>query len=133
MQGFQLQSGQGVILSLDWDSPYYTANGVKTSLNIYVVDTDTGQVIDSGTTDATQTQTPYQIVGAENLGGSTVNCAVVVQLAAGPAPAHSSTSITGPTNSATSRFSTRPIARRSTRTRPPSTRWLSPRRPISTR
>ena len=73
-------------LTLDWDSPFYTASGVSTSLSIYIVNTATNTVVASSTTDATSTQMPYQFVAAQNTTASTANYAVVIQLAKGPAP-----------------------------------------------
>src|SRR5271157_2026291 len=85
-QGFLLSSGQAVDLTLEWDSPFYTASGVKTSLSIYIVNTSTNAVVASSTTDATMTQAPLQMVDVKNNGSSTANLAVVIQLAKGPAP-----------------------------------------------
>ena len=111
-QGFSLSSDQAVQLALDWDSPFYTTNGVQTSLSIYIVNTTTNAVVASSTTDATATQAPYQIVAYKNTSGSTANYAVVIQLAKGPAPVRSSTSTTQRATTATSRSSTQPTARR---------------------
>ena len=111
-QGFSLSSNQDVHLALDWDSPFYTTSGVKTSLSIYIVNTATNTVVKSSTTDATATQAPYQIVDVPNTSGSTANYAVVIQLYKGSARARSSTSATGRTSSATSRSRTQPTARR---------------------
>ena len=132
-QGFSLTSGQAAILTLDWDSPFYTASGVSNSLSIYIVNTKTNKVVADSTTDATATQAPYQIVGYQNTTKSTANYAVVIQLAKGAPRGRSSMSTTGRTTTATSRSSTQPIARRSIPTPPRPTPWPSGRHRTSTR
>ena len=70
-----------VPLVLEWDDPYYTSSGVKTSLNLFVLDSG-NNVVYSGISNAIATQTPYQFAGIINPGTYTI----MVQVAAGPDP-----------------------------------------------
>ena len=85
-QTFSLTSEQGVILSLEWNQPYYTVSGVTSNLTIYILNHMTGAVVASSTDDAIANQTPNQIIGFQNASPSTNTFDVVIQLAAGSAP-----------------------------------------------
>jgi hypothetical protein len=89
-QGFTLTSTStfkdGVATTLEWDSPFYTASGVQTSLNFYLMNTATNTVIFTSNTDATATQAPLQFLSAQLNSTGAANVAWVIQLAKGPAP-----------------------------------------------
>ena len=73
--------GANASISLQWDNPFYTTNGVVTSLNLYILDAN-NNVVASGTTNAIATQIPGQLINKLAAG----NYTVAVQVAAGPDP-----------------------------------------------
>ncbi len=85
-QTFSLASGGGVNISMEWDQPYYTTNGVKSDLDIYVINASTGQVVASSTADNIANQTPFERVYYQNTGSTTQQYEIAINLYAGPVP-----------------------------------------------
>ena len=85
MQEMTIAAGQTVRFILQWDQPFYTTNGVKTELDMYLLDHDTGQVLLSATDNTITGQEPLQFLGATNNGGSPANVDLVICKSAGPA------------------------------------------------
>ena len=79
-----LNAGETLTLSLQWDDPYYTANGVDTDLDIFFIDSLTGQIITSSTSNNLATQTPSEIIGIGS--GGTFSIDVMIRHDAGPLP-----------------------------------------------
>jgi Subtilase family/Dockerin type I domain len=83
---FTLTQNTGATIELQWDSPFYTANGVATSLNFYLYDPVGHSIFFQSTTDATATQIPLQFLSFSYGGSTPINADLVVSLAKGPAP-----------------------------------------------
>ncbi|MDB5390433.1 MAG: bpr, partial [Planctomycetaceae bacterium] len=82
---FLFSTADSLDLELQWNDPFYTTNGVKTDLDIFVVDDLTGQILVSSTSNNIATQTPSERVFLPaGLGSGFVD--VLVRLDAGPAP-----------------------------------------------
>lgn len=82
---FFLQAGDSVTLELQWDDPFYTTNGVDTDLDVYLVDSFTGEIIASSTSNNIATQTPSEFLSISS-GGASGFYSIVVKLESGPAP-----------------------------------------------
>lgn len=73
-------------ISLQWDDPFYTTNGVDTDLDIYLVEAGTNNILLRFEADNIQNQTPFELAGF-NLGGTTpLQAELMIRLYAGPAP-----------------------------------------------
>lgn len=81
-----LFGGESLLLELQWDDPFYTLNGVDTDLDIFVIDSFSGQIYASSTSNNIATQTPSELlsIGFGGIGATTVD--IVVRLESGPAP-----------------------------------------------
>ena len=77
--------GQRVRFSLQWDDPFYTAGGVDTNLDLYLVDPATNSVVASMTTNNILTQTPVEVLTFNN-GSTTTAYDLLIRHVAGPAP-----------------------------------------------
>ena len=73
--GLTLQNGGGIILALGWSEPMY---GVTTDLDLYLVDTVTGAVVDSSELDNAATQRAAEYLYYENNTGGTRTFDVVI-------------------------------------------------------
>ncbi len=72
---------------LQWDDPFYTASGVDTNLDIFVINASTGAVLASATTDNIANKTPFDgVTTLTNSSGSTATYQVVIRRTAGPDP-----------------------------------------------
>ncbi len=60
----------GIVLSMQWDQPYYTASGVTTDLDIFVLNHSTGAIVAYSAADNLANQTPVELVGFQNTGSS---------------------------------------------------------------
>jgi hypothetical protein len=85
-QSFSLTNGQAVILGLQWNNPYYTASGVTSDLDIFILNHNTGQVVAASANDNFANQKPNEIVSFQNTTGATATFDVVIQRYAGPTP-----------------------------------------------
>lgn len=85
-----LQPGETLTLTLQWDDPFYTTNGVDTDLDIFFVDSFTGQILNSATSNNIATQTPNEIVFTTGdsfaFGGFFNQVDVLIRLESGPVP-----------------------------------------------
>ena len=84
-QQVTLNQNQRVQFSLEWDQPYYSANGVTSTLTMYLLNDATKAVVASATANAVANQTPYQYLTYANPAAS-AKFDVVIGLATGPAP-----------------------------------------------
>ena len=80
-----LSAGEYIQLSLQWDDPFYTTNGVDTDLDILLVNSLTGAIVASATSNNLATQTPLEIIQFSQLFGSTTYD-VVIRHESGPTP-----------------------------------------------
>src|SRR5262249_4984411 len=55
-QSITIPAGYSAYLVLQWDQPYYTTNGVTTTLDMYLLNSSGSRVVASATTNAVQTQ-----------------------------------------------------------------------------
>ncbi len=85
-QTLTLESGQSVLLGLQWDDPFYTTNGVTTDLNFFALNASNGQVIASSTMNTIANQTPYQFLSVQYSGSGSAQIEVVIQKVSGPTP-----------------------------------------------
>jgi hypothetical protein len=75
MQSFQLGPGQGVNLTLQWDSPYNSANsssGATTQVDVYILNSD-GSMIEGGSAALVTGKDPIQQVQFSNPSATTTN------------------------------------------------------------
>lgn len=79
--GFPISASNPATIVFQFDQPWYTANGVTSQLNFYIL-SSTGTIVASGTNDNTATQQPIQSVAVPTAG----NYFVAIQLVKGPAP-----------------------------------------------
>lgn len=79
-----LSAGEYIQLSLQWDDPFYTTNGVDTDLDILLVNSS-GQIVASATSNNLATQTPVEILQYSQLFG-TSTYDVVIRRESGPTP-----------------------------------------------
>ena len=82
---FFLSPGDEVTIELQWDDPFYTTNGVNTDLDVFLVDSFTGEIIVSSTSDNIATQTPSEFFSITS-GSASGTYEIVVRLESGPAP-----------------------------------------------
>src|SRR5262249_41951161 len=82
---FTLAANQAISLSFQWDQPFYTASGVTSDLDIFLINHNTGAVVAGSASDNLANQTPLEIFGFQN-GGSATQYDLVIQRFAGAAP-----------------------------------------------
>ena len=58
-QSITLDPGQNILLSFQWDDPFYTVDGVDTDLDLYLIDS-AGEVVAAGTNYNIENQTPVE-------------------------------------------------------------------------
>ena len=84
-QDITIPAGYPVAFSLQWDQPYYTAKGVTTELDMYLLDHTTGALLASATTSSVATQTPNQILTYMNPSTTAAEqCDIVICKSQGP-------------------------------------------------
>ena len=75
-----------VTLTLQWDDPFYTTSGVRSDLDIFLVDPATGRSLGTGGTDNNiQSQTPTETV-TFTAGGTATDVDVMIRLSGGQTP-----------------------------------------------
>ena len=84
-QSITLNGGQRLILSFQWDDPFYTENGVDTDIDLFLLDSKGNQVTSSAY-DNLGNQTPVEILGFTNPGGTTETYELVISKYSGPNP-----------------------------------------------
>lgn len=85
-QSVTLLPGQEITLVLQWDDPFYTTNGVKTDLDIFLVRAGTNTVLASSIDNNIATQTPYEILSYTNSGTTTLQAELMIQRYTGTVP-----------------------------------------------
>jgi hypothetical protein len=65
-QEITLNNGQGIVLGLQWDQPFYTANGVKSDLGIYLLKHGTNQIVAASDQNNLASQQPLELFGFQN-------------------------------------------------------------------
>jgi hypothetical protein len=85
-QSVTLKPGQKITLSFQWDDPFYTTNGVKTDLDLYLVQASTNTVLARAIEDNIITQTPYEILSYTNSGSNTLQADLMIQRYSGAVP-----------------------------------------------
>lgn len=83
---FTIPKGEGIILGLQWDQPFYTTDGVTSDIDIFLLDHITGRVVAYGATDNIYNQTPYEQLSYTNYSGVDRQYDLVVNLYSGSAP-----------------------------------------------
>ena len=81
-----LSAGESLQLELQWDDPFYTTLGVDTDIDIFIVDSSTGEIVASSTSNNIATQTPSEFVAISQSSGFGVYD-VIVRLESPPATA----------------------------------------------
>lgn len=83
-QRITLGAWQEMYLNFQWDDPFYTAGGVDTDLDIYLVDPATGETVSYSVRDNIATQTPSELMYFQN-GGATKSYDIYINKYSGPA------------------------------------------------
>jgi Subtilase family/RTX calcium-binding nonapeptide repeat (4 copies) len=85
-QNITLQPGQTITLSFQWNDPFYTTDGVKTDLDLYLVRSGTNTLLARADDFNITTQTPYEILSYTNSGLTALQADLMIQRYAGPSP-----------------------------------------------
>jgi hypothetical protein len=87
-QSVTISQGSGLLLSLQWDQPYYTASGVTTSLSMFLVRHSDSTVLASAQTNAVANQTPFQFLSFQNTNSAVNGTAfdILILRTTGPVP-----------------------------------------------
>jgi hypothetical protein len=73
-----------LVLSFQWDDPFYTANGVDTDLDVYVIDPVTNNIIGGATSDNLAFQDAYELFGFNNTTSAPLAVDLAIHKYAGP-------------------------------------------------
>ena len=84
-QRITIPENKRISLSLQWDDPFYTSNGVDTDLDVFLVNADTGSIVEQSSQDNLTNQTPLEFLVFTNNTGQT-NFDVLIRKKSGPAP-----------------------------------------------
>jgi hypothetical protein len=85
-QQITVPAGYPVTLSMQWDQPFYTTNGVTTELDMYLVNAATGAVVASAADNTVASQIPNQILFYQNPSYSAQQYDIVICDKQGPSP-----------------------------------------------
>ena len=85
-QNITIPAFSTVILSFQWDDPFYTANGVDTDLGIFLLEAGTDNVVASSDNNNILNQQPVEIFGFTNVSSSSQDYDVLITLNEGPEP-----------------------------------------------
>lgn len=87
-QRITIPNGQTISLALQWDDPYYTASGVDTDVDIFLVNPNNQQVVAGAFDDNIANQTPFEFLQFTNNTASTGTTAfdLMIQRFSGPSP-----------------------------------------------
>jgi hypothetical protein len=83
LQRVTISNGGFAQIGLQWDQPFYTANGVTSDIDIFLIRSDTGAVVASSTSSNPTTQMPWEFIGYGNNTGQT-NFDIAIRLFSGP-------------------------------------------------
>lgn len=73
-------------ISLQWDDPFYTTNGVDTDLDMYLVQPGTNNIYIRFEADSIRYQTPFEFARFNVSGTAPVQAELMIRLSDGPAP-----------------------------------------------
>jgi hypothetical protein len=82
---FTLAANQGVIPSMQWEQPFYTATGVTTDLDVFRINHNTGAIVAGSNADNFLNQTPLELFGFQ-IGASATQYNLVILNFAAPNP-----------------------------------------------
>ncbi|MEZ6099419.1 MAG: S8 family serine peptidase [Pirellulaceae bacterium] len=85
-QRISIPANANIVLTLQWDDPFFTTNGVDTDLNIFLLAAGTNTVVASSFDSNISNQTPREILRFTNQSSTIQQFDVLIQLAAGPQP-----------------------------------------------
>lgn len=85
-QNVTIPAFSNVILSFQWDDPFYTANGVDTDLGIFLLEAGTNNVIASSNNNNILNQQPVEILSFTNVSPLDQDYDVLITLNEGPEP-----------------------------------------------
>ncbi|VEP17118.1 conserved hypothetical protein [Hyella patelloides LEGE 07179] len=85
-QSITIDGGATVRLSLQWDDPFYTSDGVDTDLNIFLLESGTNNVVAGSTLDNKEAQIPVEVLGFTNPSDTAQEYDVAISLSAGAEP-----------------------------------------------
>ena len=85
-QQITIPGSGGIYFSLQWDQPFYTSNGVTSTLNMYLLNDTTKAVVASATANNIANQQPVQLLSYVNSSTAATKYDVVIRLAAGTTP-----------------------------------------------
>lgn len=81
-----IPTNRRIRLALQWDDPYYTANGVDTDIDIRLVVAGTNNVVASSTLDSIGNDTPFEFLDFFNNGSNGTQYEIIISVFAGPDP-----------------------------------------------
>jgi subtilisin-like proprotein convertase family protein len=84
-QQVTIPQGRRIRLALQWDDPFYTANGVDTDVDIRLVIAGTNTVVASSLLDSIDNQTPFEFLDFSN-STTTTQYEIIISVFAGPDP-----------------------------------------------
>lgn len=84
-QSISLSTGQSLLLSFQWDDPFYTTNGVDTDLDIFLVVAGTNDIVAASFDENVVTQTPVEVLSYTN-SSSVTDYEIIINRFAGPSP-----------------------------------------------
>ena len=84
-QSITLDPGQSILLSFQWDDPFYTVDGVDTDIDLYLVDS-AGETVAAGTNFNIENQTPVEIFSFLNDTDSSQTYELYINKFEGPDP-----------------------------------------------
>ena len=85
-QNITIPASSTVILSFQWDDPFYTANGVDTDLGIFLLEAGTDNIVASSNNNNILNQQPLEIFGFTNVSPSSQDYDLLITLNEGPEP-----------------------------------------------
>ncbi|MCR9294279.1 MAG: GEVED domain-containing protein [bacterium] len=84
-QNLTISNSSRIRLALQWDDPFYTANGVDTDLDVYLVEAGTTNIVARAEDFNTTSQVPFEFLDFTNNSGNT-SFELLIRKFSGPAP-----------------------------------------------
>ncbi|KAB8319452.1 S8 family serine peptidase [Tolypothrix campylonemoides VB511288] len=81
-----IPANRQISFSFQWDDPFYTTNGVKTDLDIFLVEPGTSNIWEGSIESNIVNQIPLELFGFRNQNSTPLQAEVMIQLADGPEP-----------------------------------------------
>lgn len=85
-QRLSIANNQQIIITVQWDNPFYTTSGVVTDIDAYLARTGTTTILASSANNNITNKTPSETLYYQNTSGSTQTCDLVFLLRTGPTP-----------------------------------------------